>query len=224
MNQSTVEPLPEVPGVDLDFRPRSYFWPLGLETHLLARVQGAERRAALRQQIASGRQEPIPDFLIRSSLTKPERLAIGGLHPAHMGGEYLPDIGENEVEIARITIASVTQDVTSVLARRGKRRIYYRVVDEYESETLAERRTRTSTRPLTLRQLESFLNGAWSILDVLDMNFDDPGTDLGTLLRFVVGIDSQFYPQLGRLYRRRINTWATERARLIEAEEAALRG
>ena len=38
---------PKVPGIDLSFRPRSYFWPLGLETHLLARIKGAERKAAL---------------------------------------------------------------------------------------------------------------------------------------------------------------------------------
>ena len=224
MNQSTVEHPAEVPGVDLDFRPRSYFWPLRLENHLLARVKGAERRAELRRQIDASQLGTISDVLVRTSLSETERLAIGNLHPAYMGGEYLPDLGQNEVEIARITIASVTQDVTSVLARRGKRRIYYRVVDEYEGETLSGRRTRTSTRPLTLGQLETFLNGAWSILDVLAMNFGGRKADLSKLLAFVVGIDSQFYPQLGRLYRRRIQAWATERARLVEAEEAALRG
>jgi len=56
------------------------------------------------------------------------------------------------------------------------------------------------------------------------MNFGGRKADLSTLLAFVVGIDSQFYPQLGRLYRRRIQAWAAERARLGEAEEAALRG
>jgi hypothetical protein len=35
-----------------------------------------------------------------------------------MGGEYLPDLIPNEVEIARITIASTTQDVTCVYARQ----------------------------------------------------------------------------------------------------------
>ena len=39
--------IPEVPGIDLTFRPESYFWPLGLETHLLARIKGAERKAAV---------------------------------------------------------------------------------------------------------------------------------------------------------------------------------
>jgi hypothetical protein len=84
-----------------------------------------------------------------------------------MGGEYLPDLTSTEVAIARITIASVTQDVTSVYARRGKNRIHYRVVDEYEGETLSGKDTRTSTRPLTLGQLEEFFNTAWSIFAVL---------------------------------------------------------
>jgi len=35
--------------IDLDFRPKSYFWPTGLETHLLSRIKGAERKAALKQ-------------------------------------------------------------------------------------------------------------------------------------------------------------------------------
>lgn len=64
--------------------------------------------------------------------------------------------------IVRITIASVTQDVTCVYARRSKRRIHYRVVDEYENETLSGKTTRTSTHPLTLGELETFFNNAWS--------------------------------------------------------------
>ena len=222
MTKHVAVPLSEVPGIDLAFRPRSYFWPLGLETHLLARVKGAERRVALQQLISTGRLDEIPDFLARSSLTESEREAIGQLHPAFMGGEYLPDLLQKEVEVARITIASTTQDVTSVLARRGKRRIYYRVVDEYGGETLSGRSTRTSIRPLTLGELEAFFTGAWSIIDVMDMNFDDPGTQLRTLLGFIVGIDSQFYPQLAQLYSRRIQAWAAQRARLREGDKTGL--
>jgi|ADurb_H2B_01_Slu_FD_contig_61_1160698_length_7021_multi_2_in_0_out_0_7 hypothetical protein len=63
-----------------------------------------------------------------------------------------------ELEIGRITIKSTTRDVVSMYARKGKSRIYYRVVDEYEGETLNEKRTRTSIRPLKFRDfLTSFL-------------------------------------------------------------------
>ncbi len=64
-----------------------------------------------------------------------------------MGGEYLPDRRDTEVEIARINIDSTTSDVTSVYAKAGKDRIRYRVVDEYNGDTLSEKRTRNSRRP-----------------------------------------------------------------------------
>jgi len=141
-----------------------------------------------------------------------------------MGGEYLPDLKQEEVEIARITIASVTQDVTSVFACHGKRRIHYRVVDEYEGETLSGRSTRTSTRPLTLGELEAFFNGAWSIFDVLDMNFGYGGYDLEKMLRFVIGIESQFYPEIGRLYAGRIQKWPPQRAIAPQAGKTSATG
>lgn len=194
--------------VDLGFRPKSYFWPLGLETHLLSRIKGAERKAALTALIDSGRLEDIPELLAQSALSEEERKALGRIHPAFMGGEYLPDLLRDEVMIARITIASTTQDVTSVYARRGKNRIRYRVVDEYEGDTLSGPRERTSTRPLTLGQLADFFDGAWSVFDVLEMNFGDDGFDEDRMQRFVVEVGSSFYPELDALYRSRIHAWA----------------
>jgi len=201
----------ELGNVDLGYRPKSYFWPLGLETHLLSRIKGAARKAALKRLIDSGHLEDIPDFLAQSALSADERQALGRLHPAFMGGEYLPDLLRNEVMVARITIASTTQDVTCVYARRGKNRIHYRVVDEYQGDTLSQPSTRTSTQPLTLGQLEAFFDGAWSIFEVLEMNFGDEGYDIDEMQDFVVSVDSEFYPQLGALYRHRIDAWGAER-------------
>jgi hypothetical protein len=56
-----------------------------------------------------------------------------------MGGEYLPNRKDTEVEIARININSTLSDVTSVYAKAGKNRIYYRVVDEYNGDTLSDK-------------------------------------------------------------------------------------
>jgi hypothetical protein len=203
--------------IDLDFRPASYFWPLGLETHLLATVKGAERKAALQQLIATGQAGDIPDFLAKSALSDEERQALGRIHPAFMGGEYLPDLHDDEIEIARIVIASTTWDVTSVFARRDGGLIHYRVVDEYNGSTLSDESTRTSEQPLTLRELEAFLNGAWSIYDVLDMNFGDGGGDVGAMLAFVSRVESQFYPMIGQLYNERIADWAQS---LQDSEES----
>jgi len=118
------------PPIDLHWRPKSYFWPLGVETQLLTHVKGAARRAALQRLIDEGRLDEIPDFLATAKLSEEERTAIGHIHPRFMGGEYLPDQDEGEVEIARIEIDSTTSDVTSVYARRDGSTIRYRVVDE----------------------------------------------------------------------------------------------
>jgi hypothetical protein len=217
MTKHVAVPVPIVPGIDLSFRPRTYFWPLGLENHLLTRIKGAERKAALKRLIDTGRFDEISDFLAQSGLSDGERQALGRIHPAFMGGEYLPDLTNNEVEIARITIASTTQDVTSVFARRGKNRIRFRVVDEYDGDTLSGSNVRTSVSPLTLGDLETFFNGAWSIFGVLAMNFGGDGYDLEQMLNFVVSVDSQFYPQIGDLYQRRIEAWAT-----VQREELGL--
>ncbi len=77
---------PNAVAIDLHFRPSSYFWPHGLEKHLLAKIKGAERKAALKALIDAGRIDDIPDFLAKSSLSEAERRAIGKIHPAFMGG------------------------------------------------------------------------------------------------------------------------------------------
>ena len=207
MTRKSAAQTPEVPGIDLAFRPSSYFWPLSLETHLLARIKGAERKAGVQRMIDAGRLDEIPSLLLQSSLDDAVRQAAGRIHPAFMGGEYLPDMMSNEVAILSVAIASTTQDVTCVYARRCKNRIHYRVVDEYQNESLSGRTARTSTRPLTLGELESFFNDAWPIFDVLEGNFGDDGYDLDEMLDFV-RVESQFYPDIARLYTHRITEWA----------------
>jgi len=212
-----------VPGIDLNFRPATYFWPLPLATHLLTRIKGAERKALVRASLAAGDVGKLHAELTHSSLSDADRAAQGSLHPALLGGEFLPDLGDQEVEIARITIASVTQDVTSVYARRGKSRIYYRVVDDYGGDTLTAHSHRTSTRPLRLGELERFFNGAWPLLDVLEANFSDDGYPLARMLAFVVRVESEYYAQIDALYRRRISHWAVQRQAHLEpdADEVA---
>lgn len=80
-------------------------------------------------------------------LHEEDRRALARLHPSLMGGEYLPSRQETEVEITRINIDSTTSDVTSIYAKTGKKRIYYRVVEEYGGDTLTGKGTRTSKQP-----------------------------------------------------------------------------
>jgi hypothetical protein len=168
-------------------------------------VRGTQRRAALELYIRSGRLAEAPELIVRDVLTPEERTSLGREHPSFMGGEYLSARHEREVEIARITIASVTSDVTSVYARSGGGRIYYRVVDEYEGETLRGTTNCTSDLPLTLAELGEFFLAAWPLLDVIV-----EGGGLVDPLSFARG-ESAFYPYFGDHIQRTVEEWVQAR-------------
>jgi hypothetical protein len=86
----------------------------------------------------------------------------------------------------------------------GKDRIRYRVVDEYNGDTLSEKRTRSSKRPLSLGELIVFL-AAWPLQEVLEMNeLDRDGAQDFTRP------SSEVYPKLEAAIRARIDGWYME--------------
>jgi hypothetical protein len=201
-------------GIDLSFRPKSYFWPLSAKTHLLATIKGAARRAEAERLIASGDIKQLDEFIAASKLSEEDRQMWGRIHPSFMGGEYLPDRADREIEIARITIASTTMDVTGVYARIVGKRIAYRVVDEYGGDTLSNKGVRTSLRPLSLGQLEQFFISAWRLDEVVKFNeLDQAGAQA------FVSPSSSFYPQFSQLIRRRIKQWIPETEEELEEED-----
>ena len=162
-------------GIDLKYRPSSYFWASERGIALISDIKGAERRKLYEIALQGGQADQLEPELLAHALSSDHRQAQGGMHPAFMGGEYLPSRGSKEVEIARITIASTTQDVTCVYARQAGKRIHYRVVDEYGGDTLDGRGCRTSQLPLTLRQLTDFFLKTWDMTCCLDANFESYG-------------------------------------------------
>jgi hypothetical protein len=187
-----VMPAQPVPATSPHYRPRSYFGACDLETWLLTHVKGRERRRFIREALEAGELDLLPEPLIAAELTREDRSALGGLHPGFMGGEYLPRMKKDEVEIARISINSTTSDVTVVYARPVGKRIAYRVADEYEGDTLEGRTHRTSTRPLTMAQLIDFFLGAWDLCLCLEANYEN---DLDGMLSFFWA-ESEYYPGL----------------------------
>jgi hypothetical protein len=129
MNRKPAVHVLEVPGIDLDYRPRDYFWALDTNVLLPSGISGEARRKLFRARIEAG--STVHDGLDAELLDKAMREAWGRLDPYNMGGEYLPPLRKGEVEIARISLASVTADQISVRARRVRERIRYRIVDEY---------------------------------------------------------------------------------------------
>src|SRR5450755_4317707 len=127
MDRKPAVQVSEVPGIDLDYRPRDYYWAAGLKIPLLSGIVGEARRQLVRKFIEAGR--PVPNGLDAAVLDDETRQMWGRLDPSNMGGEYLPPLRKREVEIARISLASVTADQISVRARRSGKRIGYCVVD-----------------------------------------------------------------------------------------------
>jgi hypothetical protein len=213
--------VPPIDGIDLDFRPRSYFGPLPLKIHLIAKVTGQERREMLRAQLARGSTN-YPAQLQESTLDDDLRQALGRMHPMLMGGEYLPPLKKNETEIARISLLSVTADQVSVRARLQGCRIAYRIVDEYPEDDPKDGpkyrfEPGSSTQPLTLRQVVAAIESACAggiIWPILEMNANYGEVER---LRGFVTVSSEFYPQLKRHYDVRIEAWLAARA----AERAA---
>lgn len=210
------------PKFDLAFRPGSYWEPASALGAIVGNVKGQNRRRMI-ADVAGG---PLPGFpegidpsLLEDELDADARRELGAIHPSWMGGEYLPRYLPGEVEIARVVLASVTQDVISIRARRrrGGRRILYRVVDEYPDDWHYKWRPHSSARPLTLAALIGLIDGAGhedlnqdrrSLPDAL-RDFNDCG-DLEPLVAFVE-VASEFYPQLVRYYRDQAEAWLARR-------------
>ena len=61
MDRKPAVQVSEVPGIDLDYRPRDYFWAADLNVRLLSGIVGEARRQLVRKLIEAGR--PVPNGL-----------------------------------------------------------------------------------------------------------------------------------------------------------------
>jgi hypothetical protein len=100
----------------------------------LSKIVGSLRRDEARERYDSV-GELVPDEGIFEEVLMEEELQHrGAIHPMALGGEYLPSLSPEEVEIARVEFASTTWDVLSLRARPQDGRIRLRLVDEYWDE------------------------------------------------------------------------------------------
>jgi hypothetical protein len=200
------------PSIDYSYRPVSY-WQVESLRQMVANIKGAQRKKTALRLINEGRLDEAKDFILDDSLSEEERVDVGKVHPALMGGEYLPDCSRGEVEIARVTMASITQDVISVRAFPKQGRIGYRVVDEYDSAF--EIQPTFSKRPLTLRQLVRLIDTGTSDelgpigLGIIQIQFDcseEPAETFADFMEFT----SEFYPELNEHYQLAVQQWVSE--------------
>jgi len=195
--------------IDYTQRPESYWDDADVLAALLKNVKGTQRRRMITDYWKQGRLTELHDELLRDTLAEKTRIDLGKIHPAFMGGEYLPDYDQDEAEIARIELASTTSDVISIRARRDPRGIRYRIVDEYESGF--ELAFESSRRPLTLKRLIQFIDGSslaeWS--GGLALVYNQINADEGCRedYRHFTRIASDIYPDLDEHYERVFEDW-----------------
>ena len=204
-------------GIDLDYRPEAY-WTLP-ET-LLANVKGTVRRREIAKAIEAGRADQIPATIFAESLSGDVRAIAGQIHPRNMGGEYLPDYKDREVEIARIELDSATGDVISLRAAPDGCEIAYRIVDEYDTEYLLP--ITESKQPLTLDevvfQFAEAESGGFEGLITTHWHYASEHSTPEDAVRFI-RVDSVIYPQLSAYYDQLGVWWCADRRAAWDEDE-----
>ena len=152
---------------DLGFRPTTYFVPTNLLKHQISQIKDELVRRHLLDLYQLENFDEI-DEVLKSHQENGDQ--YGAIHPAFLGGQYLPDAEENELEIARLMIRSVTYDITALYARFDNGKIHYRMADEYEGETLVEPTCLVSDKPLALGEMRDFFLSSYSLIECLEWN------------------------------------------------------
>jgi hypothetical protein len=202
--------LPDTTKYDLTFTPRSYWGPQSLATHFGGRIKGEARRRVALNDLEAGFTDP---SMIQHSLTITEARASGGVHPQLMGGEYLPDLLPDEVEIARIILRSTTLDVVSIRALKVEQGITYRIVDEYcgdegeevvpigvEPKSRYKVSPKKSGKPLSMKQLIGLINKNQLVDGPREDNFGGGEIRAADEIFDFCTMYSAFYPDLKSWY------------------------
>ena len=213
---------------DLSYRPNTY-WPESLDREqLLARIQGEARRDIVRQTLDEGDISDLDPVLAAEELDEENRRGWGLIHPSLMGGEYLPSLGAEDVEIARISLASVTSDQISIRASNTGGQIRYSVCDEYETEY--DLAFTYSEHPLRLGELAKLIDGSGhpeereggGLLVCHWEHMLESHSDLEYCTAFA-WIESAWYPELSAYYEQVARDWQEQKRRLLgqDVEEEA---
>ena len=118
--------------IDYSYQPESYWEDSTVLQALLRDVKGVQRRKMIIEYYENEAIDQLDDKFLEAKLSDEQRKRLGLIHPSFMGGEYLPDCGEDETEIARIELRSTLADVISIRAKRDGSEYVYSVVDEHE--------------------------------------------------------------------------------------------
>ena len=188
--------MPNNSNYDLSFQPKTYWDLRDVLTHVEAKIPGKVRKELVKHALQNG--ETVPLEYLESSLSADLKQSIGSIDPSFLGGEFLPELGENDVIIASINLKSTTSDVIAVIARLTDKGIEYRVEDEYmdsypEVEEHYKVQPNFSKEPLSFKELINLIDNARE--------------------------ESAFYPQLRGWYDEANNEWLEDKLELKRQKE-----
>ena len=204
---------------NLNFAPSSYFSDLNLKTRIRSRVGGQLRKEAV---LKTSSEKFTPPTLLKGQLPEKLRFEQSEIHPQLMGGEYLPHMNVNEVEICRVVLQSTTLDITSIRVSLSDDKLQYFVSDEYEIFEYQLKYPSTCV-PLTMAEMVAQIDDCiviereqdktsyeirGLIKPVLSMHLER-GSNAQELKNFIT-VESSFYPELSRYYLDQISQWLSK--------------
>jgi hypothetical protein len=212
--------------LNIKYQPETY-WPDSLTPdQLFSRILGKERQEIARYIYSEQGFSGLTAFIAREKLGKKEREEWGAIHPRFMGGEFLPALEKGEVEIAHISLASVTSDQICVRAKQERKIIKYSVVTEYDDEEGLRYKMpfNESDKPLTLGDLIKLIEGSHiptniypgGIVESCWWTEYDEDRSVEDAIAFI-SISSSFYPELKTYYELLGQEWSEENR--VEEEE-----
>ena len=213
--------MPNHSNYDLSFQPKTYWDLRDVLTHVEARVTGKVRKELVKHALQNG--ETVPSEYLKSSLSGDLKQSIGSIDPSFLGGEFLPELGENDVIIASINLKSTTSDVIAVIARLTDKGIEYRVEDEYmdsypEGEDHYKVQPNFSKEPLSFKELINLIDNAREGGGLIDSAKNFYPEEPEEYYDFATA-ESAFYPQLRDWYDEANNEWLEEKLELKRQKE-----
>ena len=213
--------MPNHSNYDLSFQPNTYWDLRDVLTHVEARVTGKVRKELIKHALQNG--ETVPSEYLKSSLSADLKQSIGSIDPSFLGGEFLPELGENDVIIASINLKSTTSDVIAVIARLTDKGIEYRVEDEYmesypEGEEHYKVQPNFSKEPLSFKELINLIDNAREGGGLIDSAKNFYPEEPEEYYDFATA-ESAFYPQLRDWYDESNNEWLEDKLELKRQKE-----
>ena len=213
--------MPNNSNYDLSFQPKTYWDLRDVLTHVEARVTGKARKELVKHALQN--DETVPSKYLKSSLSEDLKQSIGSIDPSFLGGEFLPELGENDVIIASINLKSTTADVIAVIARLTDKGIEYRVEDEYmdsypEGEEHYKVQPNFSKEPLSFKELINLIDNAREGGGLIDSSKNFYPEEPEEYYDFATA-ESAFYPQLRDWYDESNNEWLEDKLELKRQKE-----